>query len=813
MMTLTTKRSQHLVKGLRTGLLALSLLVGFASSASAQSVVVQGNRRVDADAVRSYITNPSASPAEIRSALIASGMFRNVQVAKRGGNIVVTVSENDLINRVAFEGNKKLNKDVLGSEVQTRANSPYSQATVDADIQRIREIYRRSGRGLASVTARTVDLPNGRLDVVFTIDEGDKTGVKEINFVGNHAFSSSKLRGLMTTTEMNFLSWLKTSDVYDPDRLAADEELIRRYYLKNGYADFRIVSENVVFDEAKGGYIVTITVDEGQPYRVSNVRVESNIPAVPSAELDRYVTTDPGDVYNAEAVEKSLDRVTTELGRRGYAFTQVRPAGVRDPATHTISIDYIVDEGPRVYIERINIRGNTRTRDYVIRRELDIGEGDAFNKVLIDRALRRLNNLGYFKSVRITNEPGSSPDRVIVNIDVEDQPTGQFSVSGGYSTADGFIGEVAVSESNFLGRGQYVRLAGSWGQRAQGVDFSFTEPYFLGQRMAAGFDLFSKYTDNTQYSRYTNRVTGGQLRLGLPIDESTTVTLRYSLYQSNLKIPNDTDDPYNDCWYPIPGITGAYPSCIYNGEASVAIKEAAGETITSLVGATLTYNTLDNVRNPHSGLYIEVKPDVAGAGGDSRFIRATAEARYYRELFDDVVGLVRIQGGRVQAFGDKDLRIVDNFFLGPSLVRGFAPSGIGPRDMNGDYEANALGGTTYFGGSLEVQFPIWGLPRDLGLRGAVFADAGTLFGYNGATNFNPPGVPSYCPQAGTPFADYTNQPTCINLLDKKTIRSSVGVSLLWQSPLGPLRFDYAWVLSKATGDQTQQFRFSGGTSF
>jgi outer membrane protein insertion porin family len=812
-MTLTTKRSQHLVKGLRTGLLALSLLVGLASGASAQSVVVQGNRRVDADAVRSYITNPSASPAEIRSQLIASGMFRNVQVAKRGGNIIVTVSENDLINRVAFEGNKKLNKDVLGSEVQTKANAPYSQATVDADIQRIREIYRRSGRGLASVTARTVDLPNGRMDVVFTIDEGDKTGVKEINFVGNNAFSSSKLRGLMTTTEMNFLSFLKTSDVYDPDRLAADEELIRRYYLKNGYADFRIVSENVVFDEAKGGYIVTITVDEGQPYRVSNVRVESHIPAVPSAELERYVTTDPGDVYNAEAVEKSLDRMTTELGRRGYAFTQVRPAGARDAATHTIGIDYIVDEGPRVYIERINIRGNTRTRDYVIRRELDIGEGDAFNKVLIDRAVRRLNNLGYFKSVRITNEPGSSADRVVVNIDVEDQPTGQFSVSGGYSTADGFIGEVAVSESNFLGRGQYVRLAGSWGQRAQGVDFSFTEPYFLGQRMAAGFDLFSKYTDNTQYSRYTNRVTGGQLRLGLPIDESTTVTLRYSLYKSTLKIPNDTDDPYNDCWYPIPGFTGGYPNCIYNGEASVAIKEAAGETITSLVGATLTYNTLDNIRNPHSGLYIEVKPDVAGVGGDSRFIRATAEARYYRELFDDVVGLVRIQGGRVQAFGDKDLRIVDNFFLGPSLVRGFAPSGIGPRDMNGDYEANALGGTTYFGGSLEVQFPIWGLPRDLGLRGAVFADAGTLFGYNGATTFNPPGVPSYCPQAGTPFADYTNQPTCINLLDKKTIRSSVGVSLLWQSPLGPLRFDYAWVLSKATGDQTQQFRFSGGTSF
>ncbi|WP_410369502.1 outer membrane protein assembly factor BamA [Chelatococcus asaccharovorans] len=813
MMTLTTKRGRHLVKGLRSGLVALPLTVVVAGGALAQSIVVQGNRRVEADTVRSYITSPSNSPAEIRRELMATGMFTNVSVARRGSDLVVTVSENDLINRVAFEGNKKLNKDILGSEVQTKARQPYSQATVDADIARIREIYRQSGRGLASVTARTVDLPNGRIDVVFTIDEGDKTGVKEINFVGNKAYSGSKLRNLMTTTEMNFLSFLKTSDVYDPDRIASDEELIRRYYLKNGYADFRIVSTDVQFDEARGGYIVTITVDEGQPYKVSGVRVESQIPDVSSEQLQGIVTTSAGDTYNAEAVEKSLDRLTTELGRRGYAFTQVRPAGVRDADTHTIGIDYVVEEGPRVYIERINIRGNTRTRDYVVRREFDIGEGDAFNKVLIDRALRRLNNLGYFKSVRITNEPGSSPDRVIVNVDVEDQATGQFSVSGGYSTSDGLIGEVAVSESNFLGRGQYVRLAGSWGQRSQGVDFSFTEPYFLGQRMAAGFDLFSKYTDNTNYSRYTNRVTGGQLRLGLPITEDTTVTLRYSLYQSNLKVPNTYDDPFNDCWYPLYGFTGPYPDCIYNGEASVAIKEAAGKTITSLVGATFTYNTLDNIRNPHSGFFVEVKPDVAGLGGDSRFIRATAEARYYRELYDDVVGMIRVQGGRVQAFGDKDLRIVDNFFLGPSLVRGFAPSGIGPRDLNGDSSANALGGNTYFGGSLEVQFPIWGLPRDLGLRGAVFADAGTLFGYDGATNFAPYGVPEYCPPVGTPVTAYTAQPTCVNVLDKKTIRSSVGASLLWQSPLGPLRFDYAFVLTKATGDQTQAFRFSGGTSF
>ncbi len=728
-------------------------------------------------------------------------------------------AQGERINRVAFEGNKKLSKEVLGDVVASQATNNYNQVTVNADVERIRDAYRRAGRSLASVTPRTVALPNGTVDVVFTINEGDKTGVKEINFVGNSAYSSYKLRNLLSTTEANFLSWLKSSDVYDPARIAADEDTIRRYYLRNGYADFQIVSTDVVFDQQREGYIVTITVSEGRQYRISDVSVDSRIAGAPSEQLQPLVRTRAGDVYDVEAVEKSLERITTEISSEGNPFVQVRPTGLRNAEAGTVSLQYVVDDGPHVYIERINVRGNSRTRDHVVRREFDIGEGDAYNKVLIDRAERRLNNLGYFKSVRITNEPGSSPDRVVVNVDVEDQSTGQFSVSGGYSTSDGFIGEVAVSESNFLGRGQFVRLAGSWGQYSQGVDFSFTEPYFLGHRVAFGFDVFSKFTDNSRYSRYEDRVTGGQLRLGLPIDEATTLTLRYSLYESRIKVPNTWRHPYGDCSVPLPGYTtlnadgsATYPNCTWDGEASLAIKEAAGTTLTSLVGATLTYNTLDNTRNPTSGIYAEFKPDVAGLGGDSRFVRASVDARYYHELFDEVVGFVRVQGGHIRSFGGKDLRIVDNYFLGPSLVRGFAPSGIGPRDMSGDFQNNALGGTTYFGGTLEVQFPIFGLPREIGLKGAVFADAGTLFGYEGQKDFATSlGVPTNC--LGAPNYAANRQPTCVNVKDDKAIRSSVGVSLLWASPLGPLRFDYAFVLSKVTGDQTQAFRFSGGTSF
>jgi outer membrane protein insertion porin family len=758
------------------------------------------------------------------------------------GNRRASVAQGPIINRVAIEGNSKVEKALIEGNLQVRARTPYNQAAVDADVQRILEVYSRSGRGLAQVTPRVVDLPNGRVDVVYTIVEGDKTGVKEIRFVGNNQVSSGRLRGIMQTTETNILSFLKSTDIYDPDRIAADLELIRRYYLKNGYADFRVVSSNVQFDPNAGGYVVTIAVEEGEQYRIGNVSVDSRIPEVNAEAVRGNITTSAGSVYNADAVEKSLQNITTSVARQGHAFAEVRPVGTRDPATRTINLGYVIEEGPRIYIERINVRGNSRTRDYVIRREFELGEGDAYNRVLIDRAERRLNNLGYFKRVRISNEPGSSADRVVVNVDVEDQSTGAFSVSGGYSTADGFIGEVSVSESNFLGRGQFVRLAGQLGERSNGVDFSFTEPYFLGYRMAAGIDLFSKFSDQTKYSRYENRMTGGQLRLGLPFTEEFTLTMRYSLYQQELDIPNDLKQPYNDCSVPIEGFTqlnaDGTPNrffCEGNGEASLAIKESQGRTLTSLAGLTFNYNTLDSTRDPRNGFYAEVKTDFAGLGGDSRYFRATGDARYYYELMEDIVGIARVQGGHIMGFGNNnegignggDLRIVDHFFMGPSLVRGFATNGLGPRDISSlDANANAVGGTTYFGGSLEVQFPIFGLPRDLGLKGAVFADAGTLFGYEGPSTFDVNGnsiIDGFSPTTGCARSNDVAQ-ECINVLDSKKLRSSVGASLLWSSPLGPIRFDYAVALSKEEGvigpdgnkvggDRTQAFRFSGGTRF
>ncbi|MCJ2128936.1 outer membrane protein assembly factor BamA [Methylobacterium sp. E-045] len=852
MMSMTGKRRRKSAE--RTIVLVAAAAAGLVlgGTAQAQQIVVQGNKRVDADTIRSYVTGTaSGSPEEARRNLLASGMFSDVKVSRSGAGTVVTVRENNLINRVVFEGNKKVEKGTLEAEVEAKARGGFSEGIVQADLQRIREIYRRAGRGTAKVSFRTVDLPNGRIDLIYVIEEGDKTGIKAINFVGNSAYSDSKLRELMSSSEMNFLSFIKTSDVYDPDRITNDLDLVRRYYLKNGYADFRVVNADARYVEGEGdaGWVITVTVDEGQQYTVGAVAIDSRLPGVDTQILDGEVRASVGDVYNAEDVEKTLSGVTNQVARQGFPFAQVRPTGQRDRATHTVALGFVVEDGPRVYVERINIRGNTRTRDYVIRRELDITEGDAYNRVLTDRAERRLNGLGFFKKVRFSNEPGSSADRVVINIDVEDQPTGSFSVAGGYSTQDGIIGEVSVSESNFLGRGQYVRVAGTGGQYSRGVDFSFTEPYFLGYRLAAGFDAFYKYSDLTRYSRYETTVYGGQLRVGLPITEEFGVTLRYSLYNTELQIPNSTKRPYNDCSNPIPGYTqiqgstatnpilatglpgqqALYPTCAFDGEASIALKGSVGNTLTSLAGVTLAYSTLDNLAQPRNGLYAELKPEVAGLGGDSKFFRVSGDMRYYKEFYEDVVGFVRFQGGHISALTDEKLRITDQYFLGPSLVRGFAPNGIGPRDIgSADSRSNAVGGTTYFGGTLEVQFPIYGIPRDLGLKGAVFADAGTLFGYSSETQFDvnkDKAINGFAPGSGCNFSSntITVEPECLNVRDKMTIRSSVGASILWNSPLGPIRFDYAYALSKDNGvmtafgrvgkDQLQAFRFSGGSRF
>jgi outer membrane protein insertion porin family len=812
-----------------------TLMPSPAAAQTASSIVVEGNRRVEVETIRSYFKpGPGGRLDQGRiddglKALIETGLFQDVKINQAGGRIVVTVVENPVIGRIAFEGNKKVKDEQLSAEIQSKPRGTLSRPMVQSDAQRIAEIYRRSGRYDVRVNPEIIEQPNNRIDLIFTITEGSKTGVKQIEFIGNNAFSSYRLKDIIKTHEANILSFLGGGDTYDPDRVEADRDLIRRYYLKRGYADVQVVAALTEYDPQKGGFLVTFKIEEGQQYRVASVNFQSTIPTLDGNSLRSFSRVSVGSLYNAEALEKSVEEMQIEASRRGYAFASVRPRGDRNFEQHTVSLVFAIDEGARTYIERINIRGNTRTRDYVIRREFDVSEGDAYNRALVDRSERRLKNLDFFKSVKISTEPGSSSDRVILVVDLEEKSTGDFSVSGGYSTSDGALAEVSISERNFLGRGLFAKASVQYGQYARGASLSFVEPYLFDYRVAGGLDVFYRQQLANSYVSYNTTTAGFSPRLGFGLREDLSLQLRYSLYETKVSLPAALDNCNNILgpnFYPTPAYinqvlggvdpTGNFaisgiPGCLGDGESALPVRKelASGQTLTSLVGYTLNFNTLDNNKNPTDGLLIDFRQDFAGVGGDVTYLKTAIDAKYYTPLVADIVGLAHIQAGALTKVGNNDIRMLDHFQMGPNLVRGFAPSGIGPRDLtffpytgSGD----ALGGTKYWGASYELQMPFWFLPKEVGLKGAVYADAGSLWDYQGPTSNPLTGEINGLVNG--------NACKCAMVYDNQNIvRTSVGIGLIWASPFGPLRFDYAVPITKGQFDRVQQFKFGGGTAF
>src|SRR3954464_1060335 len=588
---------------------------------SVASIQVEGNRRVEVETIRCYF-KPGPGGRLDQShiddglkALIQTGLFQDVKINQVGGRVVVTVVENPVIGRVVFEGNKKIKDEQLTTEIQSKPRGTLSRPMVQSDAQRIVEIYRHSGRYDVRVDPEIIEQPNNRVDLIFTITEGSKTGVKSVDFVGNSAYSSYRLKDIIKTHEANLLSFLGGGDVYDPDRVEADRDLIRRFYLKHGFADVQVVAALTEYDPERKGFLVTFKIEEGQQYRVASVNFASSISTLDGNTFRSFSRVNVGSLYNAEALEKSVEEMQIEASRRGYAFAIVRPRGDRNFEAHTVTITYAIDEGPRTYIERINVRGNTRTRDYVIRREFDLSEGDAYNRALVDRAERRLKNLDFFKTVKILTEPGSSTDRVVLVVDLEEKSTGDFSVSGGYSTTDGALAEVSISERNFLGRGLFAKASVTYGQYARGCAFSFFELSLLDSRVALGLDAFYREQLANNYISYGTKTIGFSPRLGFQLREDLSLQLRYSIYQQEISLPStlancNNISPTNGllAFNPTPAFinatgatdpTGTGLGCFSDGEASLPVRKElqGGKTLTSALGYTLNYNTLDNNKN------------------------------------------------------------------------------------------------------------------------------------------------------------------------------------------------------------------------
>jgi outer membrane protein insertion porin family len=835
------------VAGLLLAMAFCGLWAGAANAAppngglTASSIVVQGNRRIDADTVRSYF---KAAPGEhldsakidaALKALYATGLFQDVRISQSDGKVIVTVVEAPVINKISFEGNFRIKDEQLLEEIQSKERGALSRAKVQSDTQRIIEIYQRNGRFDVKVVPEIIERPNDRVDLIFQVTEGEKTGIKRVVFIGNRAYPDWRLKQVIKTAESNWLSFLQTTDVYDPDRIEADRDLIRRFYLKHGYADVQVISASGEYDPAQKGFVVTFTIEEGPLYHFAKIDIQSNVRDIDANTLRGDLQMSAGQIYNGEAIEKTVENMTISLAQRGYPFGTVRPRGDRNPTTRTIGVTFVVDEGQRAYVERINIRGNYRTRDYVIRREMDINEGDPYNRALVDRAERRIKNLNFFKSVKITDEPGSAPDRVVINVDVVEQPTGDFSVMGGFSTADGWLAQVSVQERNLLGTGRFARAAATYGEYVRSIQLSYAEPYFLDTRTSMGVDLFAKETLASSYLSYGTESLGGTLKWGIPLREDLSFQLRYSAFTQKITLPyylNDCNNINPDfaTTFPTPAAIDApgspFPagseSCYTYGQASlpVRVELADGSYLTSMFGYGLSYSTLDNNKNPTSGVYVSFGQDFAGAGGDAAYIRSNFDTRAYYEVVTDLVSILHLQAGDMIGLSKCPagecsstggyVRMLDDFKMGPNLVRGFQPAGIGPRDITDGTSNDALGGTMYWGASLEFQYPFYFLPKDSGFRGAVFIDSGSVWGYKGETqspatgevNGNPiPAIPLFVCQCGMQYADDASP------------RLSAGASIIWDSPFGPLRFDFAYPILKKSYDRTQFFAFGGGAQF
>jgi outer membrane protein insertion porin family len=759
---------------------ALGLVSAPAAAAEAPSrdvITVQGNRRIDADTVRSYFHpapdgrfDDAARDAALK-ALLATGLFDNVTIERGGERLVVHVSEAPVLDRVAFEGNKKIKDTELSAVVQSKPRGALQRAMVQADVGRIIEAYRHVGRDDVGVVPQIISRGEDRVDLVYVVTEGTKTTVRQINFVGNRMFGKRQLAAVIKTSATNVLSFLIGGDVYDPDRVAEDREQLRTYYRSKGYADASVTSASAEYDPAMKGFTLTFSIDEGPLYHFGEINVVSDVPGLDSDKLRRLLLARPGAVFDGTALDKTSEVLAIELAKLGYPFAQALPRTTRDADARRVAVAFVIEQGPRTYIERIEIHGNTRTRDYVIRREFDIAEGDPYNKTLIDRAERRLKNLNYFKSVKISRLPGSVADRVVLDVEVVDQSTGDFSIAGGYSTTDGFLGEVKVGDRNFLGTGKTVNASLTYGQYARGVDLSASEPYFLGSRVSAGIELYGRQNQASPYQSYGSDIYGATMQFGTPLTEQLGAQWRYSIYNQNVTLD--------------PASLAAAPS--------LPIQQAAlaGPQWVSAVGSTVTYNTLDNTKSPTSGFKSQLTQDLAGLGGDVKFLRTTEDLRYYHPINDDVVSLVRAQGGYVTGWGGQQVPLINSFFGGPTMVRGFAPNGFGPRDLTPGTTMDNVGGSMYWATTAELQSNIPGVPQEYGLRATAFVDAGSVFRYSGPTTF--PGSTQ-----------------SLQLANSNVVRSSVGAGLTWASPFGALTVDYAVPLTKAAYDVVQPLRFSAG---
>ena len=740
-------------------------------------IVVRGAQRIDQTTVMSYLpiqpgdtVDPVTLDVAVRT-LSRTGLFADVQLGVQNGDLVVQIVENPIVNQVVFEGNSAVREDKLREEVTIKPRGIYTRAKIQEDVGAIVELYRLQGRISATVTPKLVQLEQNRVDVVFEIDEGPETALDAITFLGNSAFSDADLREVMVTKQSRWWRLFSSNDNYDPNRLDYDREQLRKFYTNRGYYDFRITSGIAELQPDNSAFGITMTVEEGDRYNFGEVTVVTENDRLNGDFLRRLLPIRSGDLYESDKIEQAVDALTFAAGSAGYAFVEINPTYRANPETDTVDVTFNVSEGQRVYVDRINVIGNTRTIDPVIRREMMLTEGDAFNRALMERSRSNLRVLGFFKDVKIEETRGDAPDRSIINVTVEEQPTGELSVGAGFSSVDSFVVNVGISERNFRGRGQNVVARLEWGSLRQQIDFRFTEPKFLGRDLRAGWDLFHSRYDLSEYSSYDYRSTGGGLRLSYPLNGYTLFSVRYFLKDDEIIVPSGY--------------------CTRTGAGSSALCDQVGSYLNSSFGYTLNVDRRNDPVRATRGWAASIRQDLAGIGGDVNYLKTEVEGAWYYGITPEWIVSVQGSSGYVSGWSGDAIRINDRFFKGGNSFRGFETAGMGPRDLLTD---DSLGGNFYAIGTVELTLPNY-LPEEYGIKTSLFADVGTL---------------------GILDDRYTITSTGVrdaNIVDDMSLRASAGISIHWKSPMGPIRFDISKVLAKEDYDETESFRFSTSTQF
>ncbi|ABI76114.1 outer membrane protein, OMP85 family [Hyphomonas neptunium ATCC 15444] len=854
-----------MLKFLAATILATSALglgvSGFGLTASAQedalyggtirTILVEGNQRIEARTVQSYLLvepgdafDPDRIDLSLKT-LFATNLFADVSIDRRGNDLVIQVVENPIINRVIFEGNRALKDDKLREEIQAAPRGIFTAARVQSDVQRIMELYRRSGRFAAKVEPQYKPLEQNRVDLIFEVTEGPVTGVRSINFIGNKAYSDSRLRSEIVTKQSRLWRFFSSNDNYDSNRLEYDREQLREFYQNNGYYDFRVTSAVAELAPDQKDFYITYTVDEGRQYDFGAIKVETALEKLDADVLRAVVPITEGDLFRGNQIEATIDSLTYAAGVAGYAFVDVRPQISVNEETGRIDITFAIDEGPRVYIDRINIVGNTQTLDRVIRRELRLSEGDAFNRILLDRSRNRVRALGFFEDVEVVETPSEQPDRTIVDIKVKEQSTGELSFAAGFSSVDAYLFDLSASQRNLRGRGQSVVARTSLSSRQQIVDLRFTEPRFLDRNLSAGVDLFATRQDFEEYTGFTSETIGGGVRMAFPLTDRMQMGVRYRLQTDDVSIadqnividsngmlvrtrtqiagqdtPNDlSDDIYR---LPEPGDEGP-------GEAVVdicnpgyvlrnTICRSERSDISSIVGYDFFWDQTNDPISPTRGFNLRFSQDLAGLGGDVKYIRTETGASFYRGIWRDVVASANFSGGLVVPLDEEQgVRINNRFFRGGSTFRGFDVAGLGPREilrlidpatgeLLGTQRLNSLGGNAYYQGTFELTVPNF-VPEEYGIKSALFLDVGSL----GLLEDVDKGS-TVILEDGGPFG-YPGVTAIRTTKDAAALRASAGISVFWDSPFGPIRFDFSHILRKEDYDRTETFRFSTSTRF